>query len=53
MPVRASTTAACSGPKAEDATNATGLVVGKRLLLVHEVKQESKRNGMKVSWVDL
>lgn len=38
---------------AEDATNATGLVVGNRLLLVHEVKQESKRNGMKVSWVDL
>ena len=32
----------------DNATNSTGLVIGNQLLIAHEVKQENKRNSLKI-----
>ena len=37
----------------ENGVNANGLVVGNQLLVVHEVKNANKRNGLKMSLVEL
>jgi hypothetical protein len=36
-----------------NATNAVGLIVDNQLLIAHEVKQENKKNGLKIATVGL
>jgi BNR repeat-like domain len=36
-----------------NATNSTGLVVGNQMLIAHEVKQENKKNSLKISTMSL
>lgn len=33
----------------ENATNSTGLIIGNQLLIAHEVKQENKKNSLKIA----
>ena len=37
----------------ENATNSTGLVIGNQLLIAHEVKQENKKNSLKIATTNL
>lgn len=37
----------------DNATNSTGLVIGNQLLIAHEVKQENKKNSLKIATIGL
>jgi BNR repeat-like domain len=37
----------------DNATNSTGLIIGNQLLIAHEVKQESKKNSLKIATIGL
>ena len=37
----------------ENATNSTGLIIGNQLLIAHEVKQENKKNSLKITTTTL
>ncbi len=43
---KASETVSVEG--SENATNATGLIIGNQLLIAHEVKQDNKKNSLKI-----
>jgi hypothetical protein len=43
---KASETVSVEG--SENATNATGLIIGNQLLIAHEVKQDIKKNSLKI-----
>ena len=37
----------------ENATNSTGLIIGNQLLIAHEVKQDNKKNSLKITTIAL